>query len=138
MLIFSVFRVNMQTKTKFKVLRPTLREKKRYLVYSVDYFDKTASGYNSFEEEAGAGILDFIGELGYSEAGVMFIKGSGKKGILRVARKYTDHVRTGLMGVKKVDNKDVAIRCIGLSGNISKANKIYEDNWEAKLCKQKK
>jgi RNase P/RNase MRP subunit POP5 len=117
----------MQKKTKFKVLRPTLREKQRYLVYNINYFDKKIAGYNSAKKGLDRALLDFIGELGYSKAGVMFIKGSGKKGILRVDRKYVDHVKTGLMTVKKVENNAVAVNCAGLSGNINKAKQIYED-----------
>ena len=117
---------NMQKKTRIKVLTPTLREKKRYLVYSVDYFGNKASESIKLKETVDKGLLEFLGTFGYAKAGVMFVKGSGKKGILRVDRKYVDHVRTGLMTVKKMDSGDVAIRCLGLSGSVNKAEQIYE------------
>ena len=116
----------MQKKTKIKVLTPTLREKKRYLVYSVDYFGNKASESLKLKNTVNKGLLDFLGTFGYANAGVMFIKGSGKKGILRVDRKHVDHVRTSLMAVKKIDSKDITIRCNGLSGSVNKANQIYE------------
>mgnify|MGYP002725713800 CR=1 FL=1 len=116
----------MQKKTKIKVLTPTLREKKRYLVYSVDYFGNSASESSKLRSTVDRELLNFLGTYGYAKAGVMFIKGSGKKCVLRVDRKYVDHVRTGLMTVKKMDSKDVTIRCLGLSGSVNKANQIYD------------
>ncbi len=115
----------MQKKTKIKVLTPTLREKKRYLVYSVDYFGKTAQEAVKLKETVNKGLLEFLGTEGYAKAGVMFIKGSGKKGILRVDRKYVDNVRTGLMTIQKMGPKDVTFRCLGLSGSVNKADQIY-------------
>ncbi len=116
----------MQKKKGIKVLRPTLREKKRYLVYSLDYFGEKAPQDVAVKENLERGILGFIGELGYGKAGVMFVKSSGKKGILRVGSKYVDYVRTGLMTVTKIGTHDTMVKCVGLSGNFNKAEKIYE------------
>ena len=117
----------MQKKKAIKVLKPTLREKKRYLVYSLDYFGANACDYEDVKEQIEKSILGFIGELGYGKAGVMFIKGSGEKGILRSSRKYVDHVRTGMMMINKIDKKDVIVRTVGLSGSLNKAEKIYDN-----------
>tara|TARA_Y100000310_G_scaffold345757_1_gene469341 strand:+ start:2092 stop:2607 length:516 start_codon:yes stop_codon:yes gene_type:complete len=122
---FLRFRPEMvQKKTKTKVLTPTLKEKKRYIVYDINYFGKRTSSYGRVMEAVDNGVLGLVGELGYGGAGVMFIKGSGKRGIIRVGRNHVDHVKTGLMTIKKIDNHDVAVRCIGLSGSLAKAEQI--------------
>lgn len=115
----------MQKKTKLRVLRPTLREKKRYLVYSVDYFGNKALDYREFKNKANNDLLKFLGEYGYNNAGVLFVKGSGKKGIIRVDRKYVDHVKVGLMCINKIGKQNAMVSCIGVSGNINKAEQVY-------------
>tara|TARA_Y100000310_G_C20327665_1_gene643749 strand:- start:242 stop:595 length:354 start_codon:yes stop_codon:yes gene_type:complete len=114
----------MQRQKKAKVLRPTLREKKRYLVYDANYFGKKVPSSGGVKRAINESVLNFLGELGFGEAGALFVKGSAKKGVLRVDRKYVDHVKTGLMLVKKVDGQDAAVRCVGVSGNIKKAEEI--------------
>ncbi|MDP3916679.1 MAG: Rpp14/Pop5 family protein [Nanoarchaeota archaeon] len=119
--------MTMRKKAKLKVLTPVLREKKRYLVYSVDYFGNKSAGYELTKKYVNKAIFGFIGDLGYGKAGVMFIKGDGKKGIMKVQRGYVDHIRTSLMAVREIENKDVAIRCLGLSGSVKKAEEIYNN-----------
>ncbi|MEK6820418.1 MAG: hypothetical protein AABX71_01785 [Nanoarchaeota archaeon] len=70
---------------KEKSLKPSLREKKRYLLVEAD------------RKEIEKAILDYVGILGYSRAGVMFV---GK--ILAVNRKEVDKVKAGLLlaGIK--------------------------------------
>jgi len=109
-----------------KILNPVLREKKRYLVYKVDYFGNKTVETRSVNQSIKRRILGFLGELGLAEAGIMFIKSTNKKGILRVNRKFVDHTKTSLMTVNKTNNQGIAIRCLGLSGSINKAEKIYQ------------
>jgi ribonuclease P/MRP protein subunit POP5 len=111
-------------KIKTRVLIPTLRDSKRYLVYNANYFGGKTTDYTRFKLKVKENMLNFIGELGYGEAGIMFIKGNSKKGIIRVNRNYLDHLKTGLMTVKKIENNDTAIRCLGVSGTLDKAEKI--------------
>ena len=63
-----------------KKLKPTLRENKRYLKV------------NSDKEKVEKAILDFIGILGYSKAGVTWIK----TGILAVNREKLNEVKASL------------------------------------------
>jgi len=66
---------------KEKNLKPSLRENKRYLLIE-----------NANKEEIEKAILDYIGILGYSKAGVSWI---GK--ILAVNRKEVDKVKAALL-----------------------------------------
>lgn len=63
-----------------KRLKPTLRENKRYLKVE------------GSREEIEKAILDFIGILGYSKAGVVWIK----NGILAVNREKLNEVKASL------------------------------------------
>ena len=109
---------------KAKVLPPTLREKQRYMVYDANYFGQTIPSYAEMKNSLHQHLISFLGELGFGDAGVLFVKGSGKKGILRVNRDSVDHVKTSLMTVNKINRQDVSMRCIGVSGSIKKAEEL--------------
>ena len=70
-----------------KSLKPSLRENKRYLLLEG----------NISKEEAEKAILDYIGILGFSKAGVMWVGN-----ILAVNREQVNEVKAGLLlaGIK--------------------------------------
>jgi len=81
-----------------KSLKPTMREKKRYLLISGENLRKNV-------EQA---ILDFIGVLGMSKTGLGWIKENKDSAIISVNREMVDSVRAAIcvwpekMEVKKV------------------------------------
>jgi len=66
-----------------KSLKPSMREKKRYLLVKG----------NNLRENIEKAILDFIGVLGMSKAGLEFVKNDSGSAIIAVSRKSVDHVR---------------------------------------------
>ena len=66
-----------------KSLKPSQREKKRYLLVKG----------NNLKENIEKSILDFIGILGMSKAGMEFIKSDSNSAIIAINRKSIDHVR---------------------------------------------
>jgi RNase P/RNase MRP subunit POP5 len=66
-----------------KSLKPSMREKKRYLL---------VSGRN-LKENVEKAIFDFIGILGMSKAGLEWIKTGTDSAIIAVNRKSVEHVR---------------------------------------------
>jgi len=75
---------------KLKPLKPSIREKKRYLLIK---------GGSVSKEKIEKAILEFIGILGYSEASPTFIKkqtGNDEGLIISVNRKAVDKVRASL------------------------------------------
>ena len=88
-----------------KALKPSHREKKRYLLISGKDSDKKVI------EEV---ILEFIGVLGYAEASPKFIKNSQGKIILAVNRNFVDKIRTCFL----MSEKDLQI--IRVSGSVGK------------------
>jgi len=88
-----------------KPLKPSHREKKRYLLIKGKDADK-----KNIEET----ILEFIGVLGYAETCPQFIKSSEGKTILSVNRNAVDKIRTSFL----MSEKDLEI--IRVSGTIKK------------------
>lgn len=73
-----------------KSLKPSMREKKRYLLVSGGSKDKI--------ERA---ILEFIGINGMSKCGLEFVKKQGDKMIIAVNREMVDSVRASLCVFKE-------------------------------------
>lgn len=108
-----------------KTLLPSLKEKKRYVVFDViseqnlDKKDIENVIYNSCK--------NFIGEFSYSKTGINILSelGNNKKGIIRVNNKYVDYVKSSLMMIKEINGKKVVIKSIGVSGILKKAKERY-------------
>ena len=69
-----------------KKLKPSMRENKRYLL---------VRGSN-LRENIEKAILDFIGSLGMSKAGLELIETKGNSAIIGINRKSLNHVRASL------------------------------------------
>ncbi len=108
-----------------KPLIPSLRERKRYLVF--EYISKAVIS----PEDAGKTIMkaarEFLGDLGVAGAGLKIIKDKYKKnrGIVRVNHKFVDHVRASFCFVNEVAGNPVQLRSIGASGILKKAQIKY-------------
>ena len=99
---------------KLKILLPTLREKKHYLVVTVNAEDKKEA-----VKMVDNSVLDYIGVLGYAKASpvfVDFIKEKGKA-IMAVNRKYVVDVKAALLFS--------GLKCVGVSGTIKKAREKF-------------
>ncbi len=72
--------------TALKSLKPTMRENKRYML---------VKGKN-LRENIEKAILDFIGILGMSKAGLEFINADSSSAIIAVNRESLNHVRASL------------------------------------------
>lgn len=88
-----------------KSLKPSNREKKRYLLIK---------GKNLSREIIDNAIFDFIGVLGYAEASPHYIKFSEDKIILAVNRESLNKVRASFL----TSDKDIEI--IKISGSLKK------------------
>jgi len=88
-----------------KPLKPSHREKKRYLLIKGKDADR------KIIEET---ILEFIGVLGYAEACPQFIKNKGNKIILSVNRNAVDKIRASFLMSQK------SLEIVRVSGSIKK------------------
>lgn len=107
---------------KIKPLRPTLRERKRYLVYEV-LGDFSQSDVKKAIEE---NLFDYLGVKGMASVGLMFLDSDRKRGIIRISAKSLNDVKAGLLFLKKIGEKDASVKVLLVSGMIGKARKLLE------------
>ena len=115
-------------KTKLKPVLPSLREKKRYLVFEVVSNEKIGD-INQVSSAIWNASLQFLGQLGTAKAGLMVLSNKWdqklQRGIIKVSHKHVDAVRAALMFAGKIDNKDAIFRSLGISGILRKAESRF-------------
>ena len=115
-------------KTKLKPVLPSLREKKRYLVFEVISKDIISEG-NAVANAILHYSFQFLGQLGTAQAGIMVLNNKWdsklQRGIIKVAHKHVDAVKAALTLADKIDNKKVIFRSVGVSGILRKAEIKY-------------
>ncbi|MBW2990693.1 hypothetical protein KY348_03245 [Candidatus Woesearchaeota archaeon] len=112
-------------KHKVNPLKPSMREKKRYMAYEL-MSDKALS--KDADKALIAKIKELLGIFAAGKAGVMSVKynSTNQKGILRVDRKFVDNTRSCFVMIKDINNEKVLIRTIKVSGMINKVKKEIE------------
>ena len=109
-----------QVMARIKPLLPTLRERKRYLAFEV-VADKELS-WSAIKKAVFDAMKEYVGIDGISDAGLLFVKNNGNKGILRVSHTSLNKVRAALIFIKNIDSQKVIVKSIGASGMLNKAN----------------
>lgn len=114
--------VDVKNVQKLKPLLPSLREKKRYLLFEVvsdKKFDQ-----KDINDEISKAKSRFFGTYLSSKAGIQILKNKfedeSQRGILRVNVKYVDHLKTALGLITQVNNNDATIRTVKVSGILKK------------------
>ena len=117
--------------TKIKPLLPSLRERKRYIVFEV-LSDKPLTFAKNISKSIENTLLRVFGEQGYARCGPIFLhnKYDPKKqqGIVRVAHTSVDEFITAMALTETVDTMPVAIRTRGVSGILAKAQSQFMSN----------
>ncbi|MEK6868950.1 MAG: Rpp14/Pop5 family protein, partial [Nanoarchaeota archaeon] len=115
-------------KAKIKPLLPSLREKKRYLVYEVvsgNRFNDALHVNKSILEAA----KEFLGNLGMARAGIITMNDQWnadmQRGIIRVNNRHVDDLKASLVFAGSIDGKETIVRSIGASGILKKARQKY-------------
>ena len=112
---------------KIKPVLPSLREKKRYLVFKIiSKKDIKSSDVSSLIWQSS---LSFLGEIGTAKAGIWVLpdKWNQKKQkcMLKKNNKYVDKLKTSLTLIKSFKRQQIIIKSVGVSGMINKADKKY-------------
>ena len=117
--------------TKLKPVLPSLREKKRYLVFEVISKQKI----NDFDLVSNAimeSSLNFMGQLGAAKAGLMPLANKWnpelQRGIIKVSHKHVDGLRASLALAHKAGSQEAIFRSLGVSGILKKAENNYLKN----------
>ena len=103
-----------------KPLLPTLKERKRYILFELTSEKKIEK--KIVGEQVRKACLQFLGELGMARAGVQFLPETynNGKGIIRVGHKYVDEVKAALALVSKIDGKKASFNISKVSGIIDR------------------
>ena len=107
-----------------KPLLPSLREKKRYVVFKI--IGKNIDRKKA-EKEIYENLLKFLGEFGVAKANIKIIRNTWKNnmGIIKVNVKHLNETKTSLGLIKKIDNKKVIVDVVGVSGILKKAKQKF-------------
>ena len=107
---------------------PTLRERKRYLAFEI-VSEQPIEGFKQVSDSIWQKALEFLGELGCAEAGIMILKDKynqeRQRGLIRVNNKSLDKLRASLALIQKIDGRDVIVQSVGASGIMKKAMENY-------------
>ncbi|MBW3011084.1 hypothetical protein KY335_03750 [Candidatus Woesearchaeota archaeon] len=116
----------MGTKSTIKPLKPSLKEQIRYIAFKIISV-KEIKDFSKVNDAVLEHISMFIGELGMAKAGPSLIKNKWKQkeqaGVIKVNRRYVDHIKSSLSLIKEINNQRVIVKSISTSGMINKAGK---------------
>jgi len=109
---------------KLKVI-PTLREKKRYVVFKV--YSSDTIEYDEFRNAAINVMLKWMGEKGFGEANIKFIKNLWNEkemvGFVKCSTRYVHDVKFAFGLLRQVGDAKVLVRTVLVSGTISSAKR---------------
>jgi len=112
---------------KIKAVLPSLREKKRYLVFEVISNQKLES--KTINDSIKDSYKELYGQVGLGDAGLLFINKrfdkDKQRGIVKVNHKYLDKLRFSLSLIKKIEENKAIVKSVGCSGIIKKAEQRY-------------
>ncbi len=110
-----------------KPLPASMRPIRRYIAYQVISQEKIL--YSDLTNALWHSILNFLGELGASEAEIWLVKNlyDDKKqaGILRCSHNYVEKIRAALSLIDRIGDIRVVIKVLGVSGTIRATKMKY-------------
>lgn len=102
-----------------KSLLPSLKEKKRYLVFEIISDSKVS--VNRPLNEVISSIKGILGLFESAEAGIMPVDYKQGKGMVKISNKYADKVKASFLFINEIGTQNVIVRSLGVSGMINKA-----------------
>ena len=103
-------------------LLPSLRQKKRYILFAV-LAEKQFSALE-IKEEVEKALHSFLGELGVAKAAPWFVAERfdlpKQQFVLKVEHTFVDEVKSALILIKKIKNTPILLRSIIVSGTLKK------------------
>ncbi len=107
-----------------KPLPPTLRERNRYLTFSLSCDAKV--GRKEAVDSIWSSLLNMYGEVGASKTSmwVMDYDPNTKKGIVKVNHKSVETLRSSMTVVKEIGGRRARIDVLRSSGTLKKAREL--------------
>jgi ribonuclease P/MRP protein subunit POP5 len=110
--------------SKLKPILPSLREKKRYLVFEIISENKLDNP-SIISKEITEKCSRFLGEMGMAKAGILILNDKynkeKQKGIIKVNNKMLNELKAALCLIKEINNTQVIVKSAGVSGILKKA-----------------
>ncbi len=114
---------------KLKILLPSLRERKRYILFKV--ISEEPINYTFLKEAITSSILKFYGELGFSKLSLKFLDERWNEkeqvGIIQCNNLSVPNIVTALGLVQRIGEARVNIKVLKISGTIKSLLKGFKD-----------
>ncbi len=104
-----------------KPLLPTLKEKKRYIGFSV--IAKSKLPEKAISKAILSGMKAYLGDYGMASAGANLLKVSEGKAIVRVNIPYVNHMKAAMSLIDKIESSEVIIKSESVSGTLKQLKK---------------
>jgi len=109
---------------KLKPLSPTLRERKRYMIYEV-LSEKPIAIARKVSDAIEVSLQSLVGSIGSAKAGLIFLNdkydAKTQRGVVRVTHTSIDPLAASLTFIQEIDHQPVIVRTLGVSGMLNKA-----------------
>ena len=110
-----------------KILPPSMRSQKRYLVCEV--ISENRITYNDLVSSIWNSMLSFLGELGSSEAKLWIVQNLYKEQeqtfVIKCRHDYVEQVRAVLSLIQLIGETKATVRILGVTGTIKSAKTKY-------------
>lgn len=101
-------------------LLPSLRQKKRYLVFEI--ISNSTFTPEEIKQEVYRTLFHFLGEWGLVRVGLIFVKIAPPRFMLKVNHNIVDEVKAALTLSKKIKNTPLIMKSVIVSGTIKQAD----------------
>lgn len=105
-------------------LLPSLKQKKRYIVFEI--LSSKKFSFPEIKEEAESTLLLFFGQWGLAKSSPLIIKEKfnpeKQRFVIKINHKFIDELKAALTLSKKIKNTPVIIKSIITSGTLKKAS----------------
>jgi ribonuclease P/MRP protein subunit POP5 len=102
---------------------PTLKQKKRYLVFEI-ISDKKFT-FNEIKDEMERAMKDFFGVLGLAKSSPTILEEKfnpeKQKFMIKINHKYVDELKSAIILSKSIKNNSIIVKSVIVSGTIKKA-----------------
>lgn len=105
-------------------LLPSLKQKKRYLVFEIIAEKKFS--FPEIREEVESSLKEFFGQMGLAKASPLILKEKfnpeQQRFILKINHRWVDELKSALILSKSIKNTPIIIKSIITSGTLKKAS----------------
>ena len=107
--------------SKVNLLKPSMRDNQRYLTYEIISNEGLPRNITNLLIDK---IQSLIGIFDFAKAGIIPVNYDSKikKGIFKINRNFVDHARSCFVMINELDNTQLIIRTLNVSGMVKNAN----------------